>query len=414
MSDSGSDLSSDLEISPDDAVSAQQPRADSASLAAAVAAVDNAAEAALEGGAAYELPFLPEDATDGATAFLQATPAVAALQTGISTLQTGIFSMATAVKDLLSPDQAPNSPELIRPEFTGPDLTEVSVVATASTAGLLQQSDPIGQTAEPAPDASQSVHVELQSAMAGEAAFARQRSRTERRPKLLLLCNQMLMPVPPAALQQQGATAPPLSDSKQQIADALKPSNSVSAGTAPKSSAITAAVGGVVSTLTRAKTANKATFAALDLEPVSGAVVKSNLHKASNAAEPNTVSSIASIRHSEVLLTDGSKQHSPAARSKSFSPGSAADPVRDPKRGSGDPSAGAKGGISPSAASVTSQAFSKAARSQIRQHVEKSAVSHSAQSSTGVLSADLKPMCSSSIWSSAGMQQPCSGLQSLP
>lgn len=335
---SGSDHTSDLS-------NTDQPCADTASLAAAVAAVDSAAEAAMEADAAFELPFLPESAAEQITAaaLLQAVPpAVAALQNGISNL-------ATAMKDLLTPDQA--SAQLLdqatsNAQLGSSDLTEVSIIATASTAALNIQQD---SAAAPTTDASQ---VQLlspkplarQQSKAGDMAFARQKSRTERRPKLLLLSNSLLMPLPVMPVQPATASA---ATSKQQIADALKRTASIpavaDASVAQTGAAVGAAAttGGIAGAFRRAKTVNKASFAVPDnsagvvpvahtaqSDPATGgaaAVVggvagafrrAKTVNKASFALpdEASSAEGIANLRHASVTFKGSDKQHSPAAR----------------------------------------------------------------------------------------------------
>ena len=340
-----SDLSSDYSASDQtsDLSNADQPGADTASLAAAVAAVDSAAEAAMEADAAFELPFLPESAAEPITAaaLLQAVPpAVTALQNGISNL-------ATAMKDLLTPDQA--SAQLLdqatsNAQLGSSDLTEVSIIATASTAALNAQQ---GSATAPTTDASQ---VQLlspkplarQQSKAGDLAFARQKSRTERRPKLLLLSNSLLMPLPSQSAAANAATG------KQQIADALKRTRSIPAvadasvaQTGPAVGGAAAATGGIAGAFRRAKTVNKASFAVPDnsagvvpvaptaqsdpptgsaaavVGGVAGAFRRAKTVNKASFAVPDEASSaegIASMRHASVTFKGSDKQHSPAAR----------------------------------------------------------------------------------------------------
>lgn len=293
-------------------------------MAAAVAAVDSAAEAALEADAADELPFLPEGAADSITAatLLQTVPpAVTALQNGIS-------DMATAIKELLLPDQATEQ-AAANAELGSPDLTEVSIIATASTAALNVQPDSAAAAAADASAAEiDASKVQLQGGSGLERqksnTFARQKSRAERRPKLLLLSNSLLMPLPAASLQPTTAgasTADAVNNKqqtsgahqhmatasialaavadKQQIADALKPDsipvNADATTLQPgNSDSIATVASSPTGAFKRAKTVNKATFAVPD--------------------ETASEASIGSMRHASVTFGGSDKQHSPTAR----------------------------------------------------------------------------------------------------
>ena len=275
--------------------------------------MDVAAEAAMEADAAFELPFLPEGAADSITAagLLQVVPPA------ITALQDGISNLATAMKDLLLPEQAPDQ-ATANADLDNPDLTEVSVIGTAGTAALNLPPD---IAAVAGADASQ-VHLlggsalDRKGSVTGPNTFARQKSRTERRPKLLLLSNKLLVPLPAqpahsaaAAAAASSATAPlAVANSKQQIADALKRTASIpaaalasaalqgDASTAQPADGISTAASNVsgVGVFGRAKTVNKATFA---------------LPEEASAAD-----GIASMRHSSVTFQKNSKQHSPANR----------------------------------------------------------------------------------------------------
>lgn len=276
--------------------------------------MDVAAEAAMEADAAFELPFLPEGAADSITAadLLQVVPPA------ITALQDGISNLATAMKDLLLPEQAPDQ-ATANADLDNPDLTEVSVIGTAGTAALNLPPD---IAAVAGADASQ-VHLlggsalDRKGSVTGPNTFARQKSRTERRPKLLLLSNKLVVPLPAqpahsaaaAAAAASSATAPlAVANSKQQIADALKRTASIpaaalasaalqgDASTAQPADGISTAVSNVsgVGVSRRAKTVNKATFA---------------LSEEASAAD-----GIASMRHSSVTFQRNSKQHSLANR----------------------------------------------------------------------------------------------------
>lgn len=170
---------------------------DEANLAAAVAAVAVAAQAAIEADDAIdELPYLPDtavvdaDATATVEDQTQAEPssAVAAVQAGIDTF-TG------AIKGLFGPNQARSDPGLL----------EVSVVADGSASPRKEEDmeNPTGP----------------QGKSLGTSSL-RQKSKSEKRPRLLLLANGLFMPMP---VNQQQPAATLQQDDKQLIADSLKP-----------------------------------------------------------------------------------------------------------------------------------------------------------------------------------------------
>lgn len=313
------------------------PTADDANLAAAVAAVAVAADAAMDASAFDELPYLPDTAVadTGLTASdqTQAEPggAVAAVQAGLDTF-------TTAVRGLFGTSQ----------ESTDPGLLEVAVVADGSAS----------------PQGNEARHVQAQGKPPGMSGL-RQKSKGEKRPRLLLLANGMLMPLPVVQLQQP---APDLQDAKHLIAGGLK---RVSASAAP------------------AKHMRKASEASVKFEaaPAAAAPVEQPLRSsqvsvnlaAQTAANAPSVASLGSLRRASVTSKGSASQVSvPALRSKSFSAGSKA------------PVSSVEGKISPSAASASRESpFHKAARSQISQHVERSSASATVHSSAGSVATQL-------------------------
>ena len=302
-----------------------QPTADDITLAAAVAAIDVAAEAALEADIIDELPYLPDTAVaDAASSSVEA--AEVAPSTAVGAVQAGIDSLATAVKGLFGPNQT----------STDPRLLEIAVVADGSA---------IPWVNEPAPVAPQ----EKPQGVAG----LRQKSKSEKRPRLLLLSNGLLIPMP-----TQPVSAP-LQNEKQLIADGLK------VGVAPT------------------KQPQKGSDASVMSEASPTVAISAKLpHKGLEAsvrfvaaADSPTVADHASLRRASVT-SKGSQGQAllPAKRSKSFSASSAA------------PDSSTEGRISPVAVSASQQSpFHKAARTQISQHVERSSASTTVHGSAGKL-----------------------------
>ena len=157
---------------------------------AALAAVTAKAEAALEVGMFDELPYLP--ATAVAEAVGESTDeSSAAAPSAVEAVQAGIDNLTAAVKGIFGIDQG-SSPE--------PGLLEVAVVADSSA----------NPTAQATADAT------LKDKAQDLAVLTRQKSRSDKRPRLLLLPNGLFTAIPSTqamALQL---------DSKQAVADGLK------------------------------------------------------------------------------------------------------------------------------------------------------------------------------------------------
>ncbi len=316
-----------------------QGTADEANLAAAVAAVAVAAEAAIEADDAIdELPYLPDtavvdaDATAMAIDQTQAEPssAVAAVQAGIDTF-TG------AIKGLFGPSQARSDPGLL----------EVSVVADGS--------------ASPRKDEEAEVFTRAQGKSLGTSSL-RQKSKSEKRPRLLLLANGLFMPMP---VNQQQPAATPLQDDKQLIADSLKP---------------------VPASVTLAKHTRKGSEAFVRFEaapaaadPAEQPVIDPQASVKMAVAPSADALSAGNLRRASVT-SKGSDAQVPvsALRSKSFSAGSKT------------PASSTEGRVSPTAASVSRESpFHKAAKSQISQHVERSSASVTVHGSAGSVATQL-------------------------
>ncbi len=308
-----------------------QGTVDEANLAAAVAAVAVAAEAAIEADDTIdELPYLPDtavvdaDATAMGVDQTQAEPisAVAAVQAGIDTF-------AGAIKGLFGPNQARSDPGLL----------EVSVVADGS--------------ASPRKDEEMEVPTGAQGKSLGTSSL-RQKSKSEKRPRLLLLANGLFMPMP-VNQQQPAATLP--QDDKQLIADSLKP---------------------VPASATPAKHTRKGSEAFVRFE-AAPAAADSTEQPGLESLASHKVALAASLRRASVT-SKGSDAQVPvsAVKSKSFSAGSKA------------PASSAEGRVSPTAASVSRESpFHKAARSQISQHVDRSSASVTVHGSAGSVATQL-------------------------
>ena len=312
---------------------------DEANLAAAVAAVAVAAEAAIEADDAIdELPYLPDTAVVDADATATVDdPTEAEPSSAVAAVQAGIDTFAGAIKGLFGPNQARSDPGLL----------EVSVVADGS--------------ASPRKDEEMDVPMGAQGKSLGTSSL-RQKSKSEKRPRLLLLANGLFMPMP---VNQQQSAAAILQDDKQLIADSLK--------TAPASA-------------TPAKHIRKGSEAFVRFEaapaaadPAEQPVTESQASVKMAVAPLADALSAGSLRRASVT-SRGSDAQVPvsASRSKSFSAGSKA------------PASSTEGRVSPTAASVTRESpFHKAARSQISQHVERSSASVTVHSSAGSVATQL-------------------------
>ncbi len=302
-----------------------QPTADDISLAAAVAAVAVAAEAALEADDAVdELPYLPETAVADATSMTDAQTQEGP-NAAVAAVQAGYDSLATAVKGFFGPNQASSDPGLL----------EVAVVAENSAG----------------PRGNDGVSTDPPAKPAGMAGL-RQKSRSERKPRLLLLPNGLLMALP--ATQAQPAM-PLLQDDKQLIADSLKASD-VPAKHSRKGSEASV----------NFKASPAAAMAAK--QPLKGLEASVRFEAAADAP-----ANLASLRRASVT-SQGSDSQAPvsALRSKSFSAGSKAL------------NSSTEGRVSPSAMSANCQSpFHKAAMTQISQHVERSSASVGVHTSAG-------------------------------
>lgn len=343
MSSSSSSGSSKSSGSNSAALSQQgtsfQGTVDEANLAAAVAAVAVAAEAAIEADDAIdELPYLPDtavvdaDATAMGVDQTQAEPSSAA-----AAVQAGIDTFTGAIKGLFGPIQARSDPGLL----------EVSIVADGS--------------ASPRKDEETEVPTGAQGKSLGTSSL-RQKSKSEKRPRLLLLANGLFMPMP-ANQQQPAATLQ--QDDKQLIADSLKP---------------------VHASVTPAKHTRKGSEAFVRFEAAPAAadsteqpVMDPQASDKIAVAPSADALSAASLRRASVT-SKGSDAQVPvsALRSKSFSAGSKAL------------ASSAEGRVSPTAACVSRESpFHKAARSQISQHVERSSASVAVQGSAGSVATQL-------------------------
>ncbi len=174
-----------------------QGTVDEANLAAAVAAVAVAAEAAIEADDAIdELPYLPDTAVvDADATALVVDQTQAEPSSAVAAVQAGIDTFTGAIKGLFGPNQARSDPGLL----------EVSVVADGSASPRKEEDmeNPTGP----------------QGKSLGTSSL-RQKSKSEKRPRLLLLANGLFMPMP---VNQQQPAATLQQDDKQLIADSLKP-----------------------------------------------------------------------------------------------------------------------------------------------------------------------------------------------
>ena len=319
-----------------------QTTADKANLAAAVAAVDVAAEAALEVDAFDELPYLPADAV--ADADLATTEAQAEGRPSAS----GMGSLTTAVKSLFGSDLGSNDPGLL----------EVAVVADSDAKPRVLGSSPSGFDDT----------VASTQGMSTELVSLKQKSKSEKRPKLILLPNGLLMPMP---LIQPMPIVPLLEDDKQAIADSLKAAPAKQGRKAGETAVkfsdtpLTAA--------TPAKLA-KGTGVAFQEEDSPGADV---------TAQRN----VAGLRRASVTTQgSGSQVSGSPVRSKSFTAVSKANNTNP------------DGKLNPSNSPASRQSpFHQAARTQISQHVERSNASSTVHGSPGLV--DLLVFFVSSTWS---------------
>jgi len=311
-----------------------QGTVDEANLAAAVAAVAVAAEAAIEADDAIdELPYLPDTAVVDADATAMVDdPTEAEPSSAVAAVQAGIDTFAGAIKGLFGPNQARSDPGLL----------EVSVVADGS--------------ASPRKDEEVEVPTGAQGKSLGTSSL-RQKSKSEKRPRLLLLANGLFMPMP---VNQQQPAAALLQDDKQLIAESLKP---------------------VPASATPAKHTRKGSeaFVRFEAVPAEEPVMESQASVKVAVAPSADALSAGSLRRASVT-SKGSDAQVPvsALRSKSFSAGSKA------------PASSAEGRVSPTAASVSRESpFHKAARSHISQHVERSSASATVHGSAGSVATQL-------------------------
>jgi len=317
-----------------------QGTVDEANLAAAVAAVAVAAEAAIEADDAIdELPYLPDTAVVDADATAMGVDQTQAEPSStVAAVQAGIDTFTGAIKGLFGPNQARSDPGLL----------EVSVVADGSASPRKEEDMEIPTGAQGKPLGTSSL---------------RQKSKSEKRPRLLLLANGLFMPMPLMNQQQPAATL--LQDDKQLIADSLKP---VPASTMPAKHTRKGS---------EAFVRFKAAPAAAD--PAEQPVMESQASAKMAVAPSADALSAGSLRRASVT-SKGSDAQVPVSplRSKSFSAGSKAL------------ASSAEGRVSPTAASVSRESpFHKAARSQISQHVERSSASVTVHGSAGSVAAQL-------------------------
>ena len=306
---------------------AAQTAADEANLAAAVAAVAVDAEAALEVDAFDELPYLPADAVadvDLATTEAQAEGRQSA------TAREGLTS---TVKSLLGPDLG----------LSDTSLLEIAVVTdNDSKPGVLS----------PSPSGLDGTAASAQGAST-ELVSMKQKSKTDKRLKLILLPNGLLMPMP---LFQP--TLPLLKDDKQAIVDVPKPAAAKQNRKAGE---------------TAVKFADTPLIAAMPVKPAAKSTGVTFQEGGAPGADVAAQRSVAGLRRASVTSQgSGSQVSSSPARSKSFSA------VTTPGNASPD------GRLSPSVAPASRQSpFQKAARTQISQHVERSNASSTVHGSPG-------------------------------
>ncbi|KAA6425638.1 MAG: salt overly sensitive 1 [Trebouxia sp. A1-2] len=255
----------------------------------------------------------------------------------VAAVQAGMDTFAGAIKGLFGPNQA----------CSDPGLLAVSVVADGS--------------ASPRKDAEVEVPTGPQGKSLGTSSL-RQKSKSEKRPRLLLLANGLFMPMP---VNQQQPAAALLQDDKQLVADSLKP---------------------VHTSATPAKHARKGSEAFVRLGAASAAAAPAEQpvmepQASDKIAVASSVDALsAGVLRRASVTSKGSDAQVPvsALRSKSFSAGSKG------------PASSAEGRVSPSAASVSRESpFHKAARSQISQHVERSSASATVHTSAGSVATQL-------------------------
>lgn len=312
---------------------APQSAADEARLAAAVAAVAVAADSALELDAFDELPYLPADA-----AAVDAEPAATHVAQTAGRLpgtgrQASAKSLSIKVRNLFGPATASSDARLL----------EVAVVgdSTASTA-----------TASPSPGDLDTIAASAQ----GEPPelVLKLKSKTEKRARLFLLPNRLLVPMPLAGV-------PLLQDEKQAIADSLK-------AAPPAAKQIRKGPGASVNFADMPLTS-----AAPDNSIGSPGPDKATTpHSAAPVAKPSLAAVLGLRRGSVTSQGNASQSLSSPARSKSFSAISGA--------GDGSPD----GRLSPGNTSGSRQSpFHKAARVQLTQQVERSNASNTVHASPG-------------------------------
>ncbi|DBA74298.1 TPA: Son of sevenless 1, variant 2 [Trebouxia sp. C0004] len=311
---------------------------DEANLAAAVAAVAVAAEAAIEPDDAIdELPYLADTAVVDADATAMVDDQTEAEpNSAVAAVQAGIDTFAGAIKGLFG-----------NKARSDPGLLEVSVVADGS--------------ASPRKDEEMEIPTGPQGKSLGTSSL-RQKSKSEKRARLLLLANGLFMPMP---VNQQQPAAANLQEDKQLIADSLKP---------------------VHASATPAKHTRKGSEAFVRFEAAPAAadtaeqsVMESQASVKVAVASSADALSAGNLRRASVTSKGSDAQVSVSAlRSKSFSAGSKA------------PASSAEGRVSPTAASVSRESpFHKVARSQMSQHVERSSASATVHGSAGSVAAQL-------------------------
>ena len=313
---------------------APQSAADEARLAAAVAAVAVAADSGLELDAFDELPYLPADAVavvEGPAATHKSQTAGRLSATG---RQASAKSLSTVVRSLFGPATASSDARLLEVAVMG-DSTASTATARSSPGGL----DTIAASAQGEPP---------------ELVSLKQKSKTEKRARLFLLPNGLLVPMPLAGV-------PLLQDDKQAIADSLKaaPPAAKQVRKGPEAS-----VKFADTPLTSAAPANSISRPPQDTTtaPIATAPV----------GKPSLAAGLGLRRASVTSQGNESQALSSPARSKSFSA------VLKASDGSPD------GRLSPGNTSGSRQSpFHKAARVQLTQQVERSNASNTVHSSPG-------------------------------
>ena len=286
-----------------------------------------------------ELPYLPADAVavDTQPTATQETQTAGRLTD--AGWQAGTKSLNTVVRSLFGPATAPSDANLLEVAVVG-DSTASTGTASPSPAGL----DSIAARAQGEPP---------------ELALLKQKSKTEKRARLFLLPNGLLVPMPLPGV-------PLLLDDKQAIADSLKaappaakqickgPEASVKFADTPSTSAVPASS-------TSSPLQDKATAA----------------NSAASVVKPSLTAVLGLRRASVTSQGSESQSLSSPARSKSFSAISRA--------GDGSPDGRLSPGNTPSS---RQSPFHKAARVQLTQQVERSNASHTVHTSPG-----LAPSC---------------------